>query len=222
MNRVEASHRRQRLRLALEWSALFIGVPAAYAAGWLPIHIIFLLLVMAAGCWLVLWRRHKIRLGDLLRTRVPGAEWRRITAIYAVAAPAMLGLLWLVQPAAMFSLIRRHPEVWLLIICAYPLVSVLPQELIYRVFLFERYRPLFGRGSGMVAASAAAFGFGHVVFHNWPAVALTLAGGWLFARTYQRTSSLLLVAVEHALYGWAVFTIGYGQFFYQGTLRLFR
>lgn len=222
MNRVEASHRRQRLWLAVEWIALFIGVPAAYAAGWLPIHIILLLLVMAAGCWLVLWRRYKIHLGDLLQTRVPDAERRRIIAIYAVAAPAMLGLLWLFEPAAVFSLVRRHPEVWLLIICAYPLISVLPQELIYRVFLFERYRPMFGRGTGMVAASAAAFSFGHIVFHNWPAVALTLVGGWLFARTYQRTSCLLLVAVEHALYGCAVFTIGYGQFFYQGTLRLFR
>jgi len=74
----------------------------------------------------------------------------------------------------------------------------------------------------MIIANAVAFSVGHVVFHNWPAVALTLLGGWLFANTYERTSSLRLVAVEHALYGCAVFTIGYGAFFFEGTLRLFR
>jgi membrane protease YdiL (CAAX protease family) len=105
---------------------------------------------------------------------------------------------------------------------AYPLVSVLPQELAYRVYFFQRYAPLFGSKSGMIAASAIVFGFGHIVFHNWPAVVLTLLGGLLFAKTYRRTSSLLLVSFEHALYGWAVFTIGYGEFLVEGTLRLFR
>jgi membrane protease YdiL (CAAX protease family) len=74
----------------------------------------------------------------------------------------------------------------------------------------------------MIAASATAFGFGHIIFHNWTAVALTLPGGLLFGKTYRRTSSLLAVSVEHALYGCAVFTIGYGKFLYEGTLSLFR
>ena len=74
----------------------------------------------------------------------------------------------------------------------------------------------------MIMASAAVFGFGHIVFRNWPAVALTFAGGWLFATTYRRTSSLVLVSAEHALYGCAIFTIGYGQYFFDRYLWLFR
>lgn len=221
MNRLEASHRVQKFWLAVECCALFAGVPAAYVAGWLPVHIILLLLLMAAGCWLALWRRHKIRLLDLLRVRAPWPEWRRVIGIYAVAVPVLVCLLWLTKPDALFSLAFLHPKIWLLVMFAYPIVSVFPQELIYRVFFFERYRPLFGRGAGMITASAAVFSFGHVVFHNWPAVVLTFIGGWLFAKTYQRTASLQLVAAEHALYGCAVFTIGYGEFFYDGTLRLF-
>jgi membrane protease YdiL (CAAX protease family) len=63
---------------------------------------------------------------------------------------------------------------------------------------------------------------GHIVFRNWPAILLTCAGGWLFGTTYRRTSSLLLVSVEHALYGCAIFTIGYGNYFFDGSRRLFR
>jgi membrane protease YdiL (CAAX protease family) len=218
----EPRYRIQSARRALECGALFLGVPAVIAAGWLPVLVIPLLLLMAVGCGLTLQYRHKIHLRDLLQPKVPRAEWRRILLLHLIALPCLTALLWAIQPAAMFSLVCRHTGIWLFVMFAYPLVSVLPQELIYRAFFFERYRPLFGRGIGMTLASAAVFGFGHVVFHNWPAVILTCAGGGLFATTYQRTSSLLLVSVEHALYGCAIFTIGYGQFFFDGTLRLFR
>jgi len=170
----------------------------------------------------VLRWRHKISMHDLLRRKVPVTEWRRILMIYAAAIPCMVGLLWLIKPDALFSLISHRPKVWLLVMIAYPLISVLPQELIYRVFFFERYRPLFGHGFAMMAINAIAFSGVHALFHNWPAVILTLPGGALFAYTYERTSSLRLVAIEHALYGCAIFTIGYGTFFFEGTLRIFR
>ena len=222
MNRLEPSGPVQRFWRAAECGALFLGVPAASAAGWLPVNVILLLLLAAAGCWLVLNWRYRIRLRDSWHARVPRVEWRRIISIYAVAVLGLGGLLWLAKPTALFSLLGQNPRKWLLVMFAYPIVSVMPQEVIYRVFFFERYRALFGRGAGMVFTSATVFSFGHVVFHNWPAMVLTLAGGLLFAKTYQRTGSLRLVAFEHALYGGAVFTIGYGEFFFAGTMKLFR
>lgn len=213
--------RAAKLGLAAEWAILFLGVPAAYAAGWVPITILPVLLIMAAGCGFTLRRRHNFTWHQLFPATTAG-DWRKILLTYAVALPCLVGLLWATRPLALFSLPLRHPLIWMLVMVAYPVLSVLPQELIYRVFFFERYRPLFGRGTSMVVMSAVAFSFGHIVFHNWPAVALTFAGGWLFGRTYQRTSSLLLVAVEHALYGCAIFTIGYGNYFFEGTLRIFR
>ena len=212
--------RPQKPWLAGECAALFVGLPLLVASGWLPVLVIPLLLVTTLGCGWTLQRCHHIRLRDLLRPRVPAAEWRRILGQYLLAVPGLVGLLWLAKPDLLFSLPRQHPKLWLMVMLAYPLLSVLPQELIYRAYFFERYAPLFGRGTGRVLASALVFALGHLVFHNWPAVGLTLVGGWLFARTYQRTGSLLLVAAEHALYGCAVFTIGYGQYFLDGTLRL--
>jgi membrane protease YdiL (CAAX protease family) len=222
MNRVESTGWAQKLSLSLECVVLFLGVPAAVAAGWLRVWVIPLLVLMAIGCGMALQRHHKISIRDLLWPKVPGCEWRRIFVTYIIAMPCLAALLWVINPPAMWSLMCQHTKIWLLVMFAYPIISVFPQELIYRAFFFERYRPLFGSGPRIIFASAAVFSFGHVVFHNWPAVALTFLGGWLFASTYQRTSSLTLVSVEHALYGCAIFTIGLGQFFFDGTLRLFR
>lgn len=222
MNYPEPSQRIRKAWLALECGALFLGVPAIVAARWVPVPVIPVLLAMTAGCWLTLQWRHHIQVRSLLRPKVPSREWRRVLVLYFVAIPCLVGLLWLINPSVMFFLLRRHTGFWLLIMFAYPVFSVLPQELVYRAFFFERYRPLFGRGVGMTAASALVFGYGHLVFHNYVAVALTFLGGWLFATTYRRSSSLFLVSVEHALYGCAIFTIGFGQYFFDRLLWLFR
>jgi len=208
--------------LVLEGAALFLGLPGAVAAGWIRAWVIPLLILTALGCGLVLRRSHGLRLRDLIRPRVPAGEWRRVLLIFAVAVPVLVMLLGFVQPSARFSLLRTQPGLWLLVVVLYPVVSVVPQEFIYRAFFFTRYRPLFGGGWGLPLASALMFAFGHLVFHNWPAVVLAGAGGWLFGLTYRRTSSLLLVSAEHALYGCAIFTIGYGEFFFDGTLRVVR
>jgi membrane protease YdiL (CAAX protease family) len=130
---------------------------------------------------------------------------------------AMLTLAtWLIVPHLFLSLPRDHPFLWLVIMVLYPVLSVWPQEVIYRRFLFHRYAPVFGQ-NGVVVASALAFGFAHVIFLNPVAVLLTTAGGAMFARNYARERSLYLACVEHALYGCLVFTIGLGQFFYTGA-----
>ena len=222
MNRAQESQFEKKWSLAAEGIVLFIGVPAAYVIGWLPIPIIVLLLITAGGCWLALRVQLRIEPRDLIRCQAPKTEWRRVLVTYALAVPLLAGLLWLLKPEALFSLMSRNPKVWMFVMIAYPLVSVIPQELVYRFFFFERYRPLFGCGTGMVIASAVVFSYGHIAFRNWPAVVLTFFGGLLFARTYQRTSSLMFVAIEHALYGCALFTLGFGEFLLDGTLRLFR
>ncbi len=96
----------------------------------------------------------------------------------------------------------------------YPLLSVYPQNVVYRAFVFHRYRGLFADEAVVIWASAAAFAWAHVIFHNPMALLLTFAGGLIFAQTYRRHRSLLLVSIEHALYGLLVFTIGLGHALY--------
>jgi len=95
---------------------------------------------------------------------------------------------------------------------------VYPQGLLYRAFFFERYQTLFPGKWEMIVASAVAFAFMHIIFRNSLAVALTFAGGLLFAVRYAETGSLATSSFEHALYGCWLFTVGLGQYFYHGTI----
>jgi membrane protease YdiL (CAAX protease family) len=122
------------------------------------------------------------------------------------------------SPRTFLNFPRSNPLSWGLGIVLYPLLSVYPQGIIYRAFLFERYRVLFGTGWGIVLASAAAFAFVHIVFRNSLAVLLTLLAGLLFAVRYWQTGSLVASSFEHALYGCAIFTIGLGHWFYHGAV----
>ena len=105
-----------------------------------------------------------------------------------------------------------------MVMVAYPVLSVYPQGLLYRAFFFERYATLFPDKWAMIVASAAAFAFLHIIFRNSLAVALTFAGGILFAARYAETGSLATSSFEHALYGCWLFTVGLGQYFYHGNL----
>ena len=205
-----------RNRLALEFVLVFFALVGAYIAVHIPGGPIPVLLVAAAA---VIWYQRRSRGFDLLRPAalrpaLPGilATWAVVSAL-AVAGVAVL------DPGRLFDLPRHDTALWAAIVVFYPLVSVYPQELLYRAYLLHRYAPAVGTGRAAAAASALAFGFAHLLFGNAVAVVATLAGGWLFARRYQRTGSLLTVSVEHALYGITIFTVGLGHFFYHGVQR---
>jgi uncharacterized protein len=200
-----------RLRLALEFAAIYIGGPLAILA----IHrggILFLVLWLGA---LIAW------LGTRGRAKLPKPvlrhEIRGIALRFAVLAPLITLVTWVAFPHFFLGLPRQRPLFWALIMVLYPLLSVWPQEMLYRSLLFHRYRALFGRDIVLVLVSAAAFGFAHVIFLNWIAIAMTAAGGFLFARDYARHRSLPLTCLEHSLYGCLIFTVGLGRFFYTGA-----
>jgi membrane protease YdiL (CAAX protease family) len=123
-------------------------------------------------------------------------------------------------PAALFLVPRAHPALWLTIVILYPALSAYPQEIMYRTFFFHRYGELFRSPAPLIGVNAVLFGWAHVLVHNTLAMLLTTIGGLLFALTYRRGQSTLLVALEHALYGDLVFTIGIGGMFVNGVRLL--
>lgn len=125
---------------------------------------------------------------------------------------------WLLLPERFLSFPLERPGRWALVMVLYPIVSVLPQEIIFRVFFFRRYAPLFGEKC-LPLASGLIFGFAHIILLNWVAVVLSSVGGYIFARTYAKTRSLALVCLEHTLYGCLVFTVGLGPYFYHAAER---
>lgn len=145
-------------------------------------------------------------LGPILLRFVPGA-------LLLSAAVAVF------QPELLFAFPRREPLWWAVIMVAYPLLSVYPQEVLFRTFFFHRYRRILKTQTGAVLWSTFVFGLAHLFFANWMAPTLTAVGGYLFARTYIRTESTGLASVEHALWGDFLFTVGLGVYFWGGSIR---
>jgi len=154
--------------------------------------------------------------------RCADGRWRFRWIRWAVVTVGLaLALAWL-YPRLLFRLPRERPVVWSLVLLLYPWLSAVPQTLVYRVFFYHRYRALWGADWVADLAAAIAFGVMHVVFLNVWAPVLSAAGGWIFARTYRQSRSVWASALEHALYGWTVMTIGWGAFFYHGSIATVR
>ncbi len=209
-----------RRRLAWECALLFGGLPAALAASTLTgLRINPLLpLLLAAGIVTIALVRDPSFDRARFRLPAPGAlRVRMRLARWLISAAFLAAILWVLEPDRLFALPRRNLLLWALVCALYPLISVVPQGLLYRAFFHHRYAPLFGSGRGMAFAGTLAFSWAHIVFLNPVALVLTLAGGWFFARTYQESRSVPAASLEHAAYGDLVFTLGWGSYLYQGT-----
>ena len=169
--------------LAAEFAALYLGVPVVLAlfapTDWL-LPLLFGMTAVALG---LLALTPGFRWGELAEgwRRI---DWGVVAAVAGATAAVSALLVWWLAPGQALGLPRRAPGLWLAILALYPLLSALPQELIFRVLLFRRYRRLFAGERAAVAASAVTFALAHLLFWNWVALALSLAGGAIFARAY--------------------------------------
>ncbi|WP_024799326.1 CPBP family intramembrane glutamic endopeptidase [Nocardia sp. BMG51109] len=210
----------RRLYLGGEYAALFFGGATVYRArlrGTSPIPGLIALGGAVAG---YLRRSADFDRDSLWRPEAFRAQARPMAALAGSSALALTAAVAAVRREHLFELPRRNPWLWLAVMVLYPVLSVYPQELIFRSFLFHRYAPVFGEGAGLVLASAAAFGYVHIAFGSWISVALSGIGGWIFATRYLRTRSLFTASVEHSIYGMLLFTVGLGEYFYHGADRV--
>lgn len=208
---------RQRVLLAAEFLLLFGGLPLLILFEKNRGLMILTAWLGAALVWYVLHRKYG---------RAHAHEWnmegfkagiRAVCKRFFVLAPPIALLAWLIIPENFLALPRERTELWIKIMFFYPVLSVWPQEIIYRSFLYHRYAPLFGQGRGFIAASSLSFAFMHIMFLNPVALFMTAIGGYLFASDYARHKSLALACLEHTLYGCLVFTVGLGVYFYSGN-----
>ncbi|MFI5323504.1 MAG: CPBP family intramembrane glutamic endopeptidase [Thermodesulfobacteriota bacterium] len=205
---------RRKAALWLEFLLIFAGAPLLILAvreRWFTVGVLW---AGAAGMYLYSRRLNEYRTPEDTAFR---EKIKYILIRFAVLAPIITAVVWITVPESFLSFPRQRPWIWGLVMVLYPLLSVWPQEMIYRAFLLRRYAPLFGVRSGYILTSALAFGYMHIIFINSVAVVMSILGGLLFAWNYKRNRSLGLVSVEHALYGCLIFTIGLGRFFFVGT-----
>ena len=199
----------------LEWLLLFVGVPLLFYFELVAVpKIAVLLLIMALGLGL-LWLDDSFKLSTLAaRPRLPGFRKKLIVRSVLVAL-AVFGLIMLLDSDQLFRFPIKNVLLWGVIMLLYPVFSAFPQEFLYRAFFFHRYKKLFPSDLWMTIASAGSFAFLHIVYDNPWALLLSFIGGILFAQTYRQTQSLYWVSLEHAIYGWIIFTLGMGHYFYE-------
>ena len=210
-------HALSRARLTAEALALYVAAPLAMAVfvppRWLfPVLGGFMLLALA-----LLWQAGGFDWRGLLRgwRRVP---WGEALALALGTLALCAGILALLRPEALFHFARTRPQFLLVIWTLYPLLSALPQELVYRPLFFHRYAAILPRDRRAAALlNAGAFSLAHLMYWSPLVLALTFAGGLVFARAYLR-HGFPAAWVLHAVAGNALFAAGMGVWFYSGNV----
>lgn len=204
----------QKIWLVIELLLVFIGLPVLLVIQEHIIHPSIVVLPILSLLVLYLRRHPDFHLRDSLRPGMTPAVWLLHLAYVLAAFVALVCYTWLTEPHNLFNLPLRNPTVWLLFIVVYPLFSAFGQEVIFRVFLHLRYRPLLGDGWLFITVSAALFSFVHIVYFSPLSIILTFIAGLYLAWIYMRCRSVLSVAFLHGLLGNAAFTAGLGQHFW--------
>ncbi|WP_347267094.1 CPBP family glutamic-type intramembrane protease [Paracoccus sp. (in: a-proteobacteria)] len=205
-----------RARLRAEFAALYLGAPLAMAL-FLPHGMLFaaLALFSAAGLAL-LWFSGGFDWRGLLRGWGV-LPWPEMAAVTAATLGLGAAILAISHPGAIFNLARDRPGFMALVWVLYPVLSALPQELIFRPLFFHRYGAVLPAGRAAIWLNAGVFAFAHLMYWSWVVAGLSFLGGLVFARAYL-TRGFPAAWVLHALAGNALFTVGMGAYFYSGNV----
>ncbi|WAC02681.1 CPBP family intramembrane metalloprotease [Lacinutrix neustonica] len=137
--------------------------------------------------------------------------FKATTIKFIIIAIITTVFVYLLEPSNLFKVLVNKPLLWLVLLVVYSVFSVYPQELIYRTFYFQRYESLFKNKNVFIFLNATVFCLAHLFFRNVLVIIITFFGGLLFAFTFNKTKSTLLVTIEHAVYGCWLFTVGMGE-----------
>ena len=187
----------------------FAGIPAIIV--WLKMPFLaFIVLWILSLIW---WRRQPLSL------QWPKSEALKSVFLRTAGVALILGVgLFFFRPELMFAFPLAMPERYALVMLIYPFLSALPQEIVFRPLFWSWLSHLSPHGR--ILWNALAFGVAHSVFMNPIAVVLSTLGGIVLAYHYERHQDVVLVWIEHVLYGWLVFTLGWGTYFFHGSIRM--
>lgn len=210
----------QNISLAIEFIILCIMLPTIIITFELGYYMFFFLWVAAAYCaYHLFYVGHENFAKDTWKWHAVNRKTLKpIILRWIIACFGMIAFLYWYAPDRLFSMASVNPLQLIMIFTLYPLLSALPQELIFCSFFFHRYKRFFKSPRARIYASATVFAYAHMLYINPVAPVLSFIAGIIFAYTYARTRSLALVTVEHALYGNALFFIGLGYYFWSGGL----
>lgn len=207
---------KSRFYLWPEFIALYIGLPVFIA--YLRDRTVMLGLLWVAAVAVIIWLNRFKKRNLLQELNWSGFKEgiKMVLVRFAIIGPVLFAFMYFVHPEELFSFPLERPKIYAYVMVWYPLLSVIPQELLYKSLFFGRYGRLFPNDKAMILACAVMFGFLHIILLSWLPVAITTVAGLLMAHTYSKTRSLALVSLEHTLYGCWAYTLGMGMYLHTG------
>jgi membrane protease YdiL (CAAX protease family) len=189
---------------------IFVLIPISFAIDYSPVIKMIIGLLGFIYIIYVLFKVEKIKL-KIEKNINWKIFWTSTIIKFLIIALITITYVWYTDAKSLFIVVLNKPKLWILILLFYSLFSVYPQELLYRTFFFKRYKSLCKNENLFILVNALLFSLAHLLFKNTLVLFLTFIGGILFAITFKKTKSTLLVSIEHSLYGCWLFTVGMGS-----------
>lgn len=197
--------------LIIEFIVFYVFLPFVankYLDGWLKIIPLFLI----AAFFIFILIQDSTFDNGILTKFDKGYVGKSILRVILITI-LLLWFTWWIFPELFFMYPMEDFKGYLITFFLYPVASVFPQEIIYRVYYFHRYKYLVPEKYLLMLSNAVIFGLTHLIYGNWVAPIATFLAAWIFIYNYFQTKSLLNVSLEHYFYGLIMFTIGFGYFF---------
>ncbi|RYH11875.1 CPBP family intramembrane metalloprotease [Tropicimonas sp. IMCC6043] len=206
------------MRLWAEFLGFFVAAPLAMALLVPPRWMFPALFAVTAFGIVLLHLTASFRWRDLA-VGIGRTDLRLVAGIFALVLAFGAALLAATRPGALFALPRYEPALMAMIFVLYPLVSALPQEIVYRALFFRRYAPILTRSPrAALLLNAGLFSLAHLMYWSWLVLVMTFLGGMAFAWAYEVRRSFPLAWLMHAAAGNAIFLAGLGLYFYSGNV----
>ena len=195
---------------SLELLIIFVLIPISFALNYAPLLKLIIGVLGFTYIIYVLFKIEKIKIR--IEKNINWAAFWKLSLIKLLIIIVITSLfVWFTDAKSLFVVMLNKPKLWMLILFFYSLFSVYPQELLYRTFFFQRYENLFKNEKIFILINALLFSLAHLFFKNTLVLLLTFIGGILFAITFKKTKSTILVSIEHSIYGCWLFTVGMGD-----------
>ena len=144
------NRKRRNILLGAEFIILFFGVPLFLFFEDKIIHPSYFLLPALFALIIYFRKQKEFRWRDLIRLGISRKMWLKQGLIVLLVAIFLFAFVLIFEPEQLFNLSRGNPSIWLAMLVFYPLFSAYVQEVVFRKFLFMRYRPLFQKRWALV------------------------------------------------------------------------
>ncbi len=208
----------RKILIWAEFIVLFLGIPLLLVSGKI-LHPSSILLPLVAGLIVYFYLQKDFKFREFVRLQVPRKTWIEQGIIVLLIGLGLTVAVWIFEPENLFNLPRGNWKIWVAMFFFYPIFSAYAQEVIYRLFLFRRYRSIFTNKYSLILASAITFSYAHIVYFSVLSLVLTFFAGLYLSIVYYKTRSVLFVSLLHGALGFFIFTVGLGQHFWLDMMK---